>query len=182
MVAGKTKLGAIVGVSAAVLGSGSSAWAQSAWWDGAEAAAPPVIRPAAPLPPAPTVAQLEPPAEAPQGDWVYTATYGWVWVPAGAATAPVGEEPYAYLYTPTYGWTWCASPWGSGPYFYGEWASNPWQWSYAPRVWAGRTWVTPRVAPRAYHSGYDSGYGAPRAYAAQLAARRNVAPPAYRIR
>ena len=103
------------------------------------------------------------PAPRPEGQWVYTEEYGWVWVPAGASTSPIGDEPYVYLYTPAYGWTWYVSPWGWGPFNYGPWLHRPWAWHYAPRVWGGRVWIAPRVHvwPHAYgseHFGYRGVY------------------------
>jgi hypothetical protein len=62
----------------------------------------------------------------PTGQWVFTSTYGWIWVPNGAATSAVEGVPYTYLYTPAYGWTWYVSPWGWGPYHYGGWVRHPW--------------------------------------------------------
>jgi hypothetical protein len=92
------------------------------------------------------VAQVAPPAAQwvysyPTGQWVFTSTYGWIWVPAGTETTAVEDVPYAYLYTPAYGWTWYVSPWGRGPYRYGVWVRHPW----VPRGWH-RAWVAhPRV-------------------------------------
>jgi hypothetical protein len=78
----------------------------------------------------------------PTGQWVFTSTYGWIWVPAGTATEAVDGTPYVYLYTPSYGWTWYVSPWGWGPYRYGVWVRHPW----LPR---GRYWVArPHVVVR----------------------------------
>jgi hypothetical protein len=94
---------------------------------------------AEPLPALPSHApQYAPtPAEAPQasqwvrsypdGQWVYTSSYGWIWVPADAATETVEGVPYAYLYTPHFGWTWYLSPWGWGTYHYGIWVTRPWR-------------------------------------------------------
>ena len=104
-------------------------------------------------PPVPAVPQ--------QGQWVYTETYGWIWVPEGSTTVLVQEQPYVYLYTPTYGWTWYGSPWGPGRYYVGPWVHHAWG---PPRVWhrgglyAPHVVVHPRIvgAPRVYRSG---GYG-----------------------
>jgi hypothetical protein len=105
----------------------------------------------APPPPPPAGAsaagQPAPPTAAPlvnayqTGQWVYLSSYGWVWVPAGAASTEMEGVPYAYLYTPAYGWTWYVSPWGWGPYRYGFWVRHPWHpvglhgyWVARPRV------------------------------------------------
>jgi hypothetical protein len=52
---------------------------------------------------------------------VYTAQYGWIWMPyaAGYTYAPPGAGgPSMYVYYPAYGWTWVAAPWvwGLGPW------------------------------------------------------------------
>ncbi|MEO6598897.1 MAG: hypothetical protein ABIQ16_03430 [Polyangiaceae bacterium] len=93
--------------------------------------------------------------EYPTGRWVFANGYGWMWVPANAATADNDGVPYAYMYTPTYGWTWYISPWGPGPYRYGGWVRRP----YHPVGWRGGWAAHPRVVvrlggpgPRYYHS------------------------------
>jgi len=78
------------------------------------------------------------------GHWVYTATYGWLWVPEGATTSVVDGVPYAYLYTPAYGWTWYISPWGPGAYRYGIWVRHPW----FPTGWRGPWVAHPRIVVR----------------------------------
>jgi hypothetical protein len=104
-------------------------------------APPPLLSQAGPPPPAPQQAgQGSPPPgwvySYPEGQWVYAANRGWIWVPAGAATTDVDGVPYAYLYVPAYGWTWYVSPWGWGPYHYGGWVARPW----LPLGWH-RGWV-----------------------------------------
>ena len=69
----------------------------------------------------------------PEGQWVYHATSGWIWIPAGAAAAGIDGVPYTYLYTPRYGWTWYVSPWGWGHYHYGPWVVRHAGWRH--------TWV-----------------------------------------
>lgn len=61
----------------------------------------------------------------PEGQWVYHATYGWIWIPAGAAATGLDGIPYSYLYTPRFGWNWYVSPWGWGHYHYGLWVTRP---------------------------------------------------------
>ncbi|MEA2746532.1 MAG: hypothetical protein QOI41_675 [Myxococcales bacterium] len=99
------------------------------------------------------------PAVPAQGQWVYTDTYGWIWVPEGATTVAVQEQPYVYLYTPAYGWTWYGSPWGHGRYYVGPWVHHAWG---PPRVWhrgglyapAPHAFVHSRIAaPRVYRGG-----------------------------
>jgi len=113
-----------------------------------------------PLPPAQAAAPQPLPAEAaPQGQWVNTAEYGWIWIPAGAMSYDVGNEPYVYLYTPTYGWTWYASPWGWGPYAYGPWVSGPWPYGF--RVWVhgsgGWRWHHMALGAEHLRGGYFGG-------------------------
>jgi hypothetical protein len=100
---------------------------------------PPAGASAAEQPAQPTAAPLV--NAYPTGQWVYLSSYGWVWVPAGAASTEMEGVPYAYLYTPAYGWTWYVSPWGWGPYRYGFWVRHPWHpvglhgyWVARPRV------------------------------------------------
>ena len=56
-----------------------------------------------------------PPQPAATGQWVYTAQYGWIWMPYGVQytyeSADGGAYPYEYVYYRTYGWTWLAAPW-----------------------------------------------------------------------
>ena len=80
----------------------------------------------------------------PNGQWVYTASYGWVWVPAEATTSVIDGVPYAYLYTPGYGWTWYISPWGPGVYHYGVWVRHPW----FPIGWRGPWVAHPHIVIR----------------------------------
>jgi hypothetical protein len=121
-------------------------------------------------PPAPAVsapAPIVPAQPPPQGQWVNTAQYGLVWVPAGASVLDVGGVPSVYLYTPSYGWSWYASPWGYGPFAYGAWVHGAWPFGF--RVWRrsnyGWGWyhgphVNVYVGPR-YGHGYAR-YGYPR--------------------
>lgn len=108
---------------------------------------------AAPAQSAPVYTGTAPPPGVPavpaQGQWVYTDQYGWIWVPEGATTVYVQEQPYVYLYTPVYGWTWYGSPWGPGRYYYGPWVHHVWG---APRVWHRGGWYAPHVVvrPRVY--------------------------------
>jgi hypothetical protein len=122
-------------------------------------AAPPTgeqapAQPAQSPPPADAQAQATPTAPPPPqsqwvysyptGQWVYTTSYGWVWVPAGAAAQPIEGVPYSYLYTPAYGWTWYISPWGWGGYHYGPWVRHAW----APVGWRGGWVAHPHVFVR----------------------------------
>jgi hypothetical protein len=94
--------------------------------------------PAAPAPSAPLAYSYA------TGQWVYADGRGWIWVPAGTASADVDGVPYVYLYTPSYGWTWYVSPWGFGPYRYGVWIHHP----FYPGGWRGHWVAHPRVVVR----------------------------------
>jgi hypothetical protein len=123
---------------------------------------------AAPTSPAPTppvvAAPPVPPVQA-EGQWVYTDTYGWIWVPQGSSAVVVQERPYVYLYTPVYGWTWYGSPWGYGGYHAGPWVHAGWG---PARVWHRGGWYAPAprmvarprvVAPPVYRGGVGVGHG-----------------------
>jgi hypothetical protein len=77
----------------------------------------------------------------PNGQWVYLADRGWVWVPTGASTVDTDGVPYVYLYTPSHGWTWYVSPWGWGPYHYGPWYRHPWHPVGGHGYWVARPHV-----------------------------------------
>jgi hypothetical protein len=113
--------------------------------------------PISPAPPPPVVAPPPVPAVQTEGQWVYTETYGWIWVPQGSSAVIVQERPYVYLYTPVYGWTWYGSPWGYGGYYAGPWVHAAWG---PMRVWHRGGWYAP--PPRV------------------VARPRVVAPPVYR--
>jgi hypothetical protein len=102
--------------------------------------APPANQPPAPPqrpPSAPAQAQ-QPPAPA-AGQWVYTAQYGWVWMPYGEQYTYEPDSsnayPYAYLYEPDIGWAWVVAPWiwgwGPMPYF-GYWGPWHFHWYRGP--------------------------------------------------
>ena len=63
----------------------------------------------------PTEAQSPPPAT---GQWVYTAQYGWIWLPYGSEytnePTTAGTYPYEYAYDPGYGLELAASAMGLG--------------------------------------------------------------------
>jgi hypothetical protein len=85
---------------------------------------PPSLLPQAPVPvhpiaPAPRVVETIPVATG--GQWVYTAQYGWLYMPYGERfVLTQTAAPYAYVYYPSFGWRWLVAPWlaGSGPYPY----------------------------------------------------------------
>jgi hypothetical protein len=101
---------------------------------------------AAPLPqstePPPSAAAAPPAAPAPavpNGQWVYTGQYGWVWMPYEQAYTQVYPDEsvaYMYVYYPAVGWNWMVAPWvlGFGPLPYWgpfgaarfAWYAHPW--------------------------------------------------------
>ena len=85
---------------------------------GARAVPSPIGTPGAPSeepppPPGPAV---------PDGQWVYTQQYGWIWEPHAQAYTyiPPGSEgePLVFVFYPAYGWRWVVAPWvwGVGPW------------------------------------------------------------------
>ena len=149
---------------------------------GAEAAGPANEKPP-PAPPtaAPTTQPPPPPGQsggqAEDGRWVYTAKYGWVFVPGGVQTeenpysAPAAPAyPYAYVYQPALGWSWLGTPWiwGAGN-LYWPWYSRRFGWwggwgAYQPLYggwglglgWGGYGW---RGGWGGYGYGWGGGYG-----------------------
>jgi hypothetical protein len=89
-------------------------------------------------PPGPPPGSLPPPppnlASRPEGQWVFTQQYGWIWMPHGDAFTwvPPGAtgEPLEFVFHGSYGWTWVAAPWvwGAGP--------SPWFGRPGPRPYA----------------------------------------------
>jgi hypothetical protein len=53
------------------------------------------------------------------GQWVYTAQYGWVWMPFGPqfVHVPPGGPPQMFVFYPVVGWRWVVAAWvwGLGP-------------------------------------------------------------------
>ncbi|MFT3913051.1 MAG: hypothetical protein QM704_02860 [Anaeromyxobacteraceae bacterium] len=121
-------------------------------------AQPPAVPEAAPAPapaaPAPAV-----------GRWVYTAQYGWLWMPYEPQYYAIPGDPQlfpsAFVFYPAYGWRWVVAPWvyGYGPQPYWgpggvvafSWWSRPWfrvggYWGWgAYRGWGPyRGWMGPR--------------------------------------
>ena len=91
------------------------------------------------------------PAEANDGQWVYTQQYGWVWLGYARESTYITPEGYAYSYAyyPGNGWCWLYSPWVYG------WGPAP-HWGVRGRryfVWYAHPWFArpagpPRPAPR----------------------------------
>jgi hypothetical protein len=81
----------------------------------------------------------------PDGQWVFTQQYGWIWMPFGQsytyAPTVAGGDPYMFVYYPAFGWRWIAAPWvfgiGPRPYF-GVWGWHHYGW-YG-HGWYGHHW------------------------------------------
>ena len=150
---------------------------------GPESTLPPPPESAPPLPPAQVIAPPAPTAP-PQaerasvppvdGQWVYTAQFGWVWMPFGPQFVHVptgGAPPQMFVFYPAFGWRWVVAPWvwGLGPQpFWGVHGSAQFGWwgrgfgrwyGFGPHYtgwngryyWSGSRWVAPPrryVAPR----------------------------------
>lgn len=156
--------------------------------------APPVQLPPAPVPYAAPRVVVTTPAVA-GGQWVYTAQYGWLYMPYGhrfVLTHAAG--PYAYVYYPSYGWRWLAAPWvvGSGPYpYFGVRGPFAYRWyrglrhSHHPMaVHYARLHRQPWRAPRAaapYRSGHGIRVVRPHAPARAAIVHRPVAGPRARM-
>jgi hypothetical protein len=111
---------------------------------------------AAPAAPA-TQAQAAP-ADA-NGQWVYTAQYGWVWMPYGAGYTYVStdeaSDPYMYVYYPSFGWRWLEAPWVFG------WGPSPYwgSWGCGRFAWYSHPWFNSHEYRGSRHSRYGGWAG-----------------------
>ena len=125
---------------------------------------PPVSAPTAPpmqmsAPPEPTFSPQAETLNVPptNGQWVYTAQYGWVWMPFGPEfvfVPPGGAPPQMFLFYPAVGWRWVVAPWvwglGPQPYWgvhgtsrFPWWGRGSGRWyAFGPPYvgWGGRYW------------------------------------------
>jgi hypothetical protein len=93
------------------------------------------------------------------GDWVYTSSYGYVWVPGDIDES---WRPYyngRWLWLSLSGWTWLPyEPWGWSTFHYGRWH---WRyglgWYWIPSTIWGPAWVS-------WYWGYDYFGWAPLSY------------------
>jgi hypothetical protein len=112
-----------------------------------------ILQTPAPSQPAPTA-----------GQWVYTAQYGWVWMPYGSQYVDEAG-PCAYVFAVGFGWRWVAAPWvwgwGAYPYF-GVWGPAHFAW-YRGLYRGGWGWGRYRGSPR--FTGYGARYFSGHAYA-----------------
>ena len=104
----------------------------------------------------------------PEGEWVYTSQYGWIWAPYAQTythVIPESNLAYSYVYYPSFGWRWVVAPWvlgfGVAPRWgvYGParfaWHVRPWFRVGVPyRPFVGPGWVRP-----GFGGGYRGGWG-----------------------
>jgi hypothetical protein len=167
-----------------------------------EPASPPTAQPEETPPPAPSKVPpppSEPRPSVPEGQWVYTAQYGWIWMPYAddyTYVPPYGYgAPYMYVYYPFYGWAWVDAPWvwgwGPWPYFglygslrfawYGHgWWRHPGRWHYWPGPHRG-IWPSRGVRPvlRPHHGILPGVRPAPRPYHGSFPSR-GIGPAPHR--
>lgn len=99
------------------------------------------------------------------GQWVYTAQYGWVWMPYGSQYVyePTyeGTYPYSYVYYPASGWIWVASPWvyGWGPWPYFGVYGPRFFWFSHPGFYGRFGYRFPHRAYRGWGNHYGGGWG-----------------------
>ena len=89
-------------------------------------------------------------APAPAGQWVFTAQYGWVFMPYGQQYVDAGA--YQYVFSVRVGWSWVSAPWlwgsGASPWFgrlgpsHFVWYRRPYRSGY---VWGGYRGSSVRV-------------------------------------
>jgi hypothetical protein len=130
---------------------------------------PPPELPAPPQPEAepapPPEVEAPPPAAIPDGQWVFTSQYGWVFMPYEQAYTyvPAYGDPFMFVFYPTYGWRWLRAPWvfGVGPRPY--WGSRGYvRFAWHAHPWFVRRGVVMRAPParggRVYvHGGHAGG-------------------------
>ena len=91
---------------------------------------------------------------APQGQYVYTQQYGWVYAPYEqnyTYVDPNASAAQMYIYRPSIGWGWYVAPWvlgvGARPYW-GAWGPNRYSWYAHPwfhtGVYGGGRYYGPR--------------------------------------
>ncbi|MFN0277710.1 MAG: DUF6600 domain-containing protein [Pyrinomonadaceae bacterium] len=86
------------------------------------------------------------------GDWVHTASYGYVWRPYRRVTSHYADwSPYRYghwRWIPPYGWTWVNDePWGWATYHHGRWFYDDGYWHWSPYGYHRyrRSWWSPAL-------------------------------------
>jgi hypothetical protein len=100
--------------------------------------------------------QAMPVTSVPAGQWVYTAQYGWLWMPYDAAytqVVPDAALAYTFAYYPAFGWRWVVAPWVLGLGVVPRWGAlgpNHFAWYGRPRFhvptpYRGAGWGRPTV-------------------------------------
>ncbi|MBL8910586.1 MAG: hypothetical protein JNM17_07760 [Archangium sp.] len=84
----------------------------------------------------------------PDGQWVYTQQYGWLWLPYDASYAQTtATTSLAYAYGPALGWSWINAPWviglGPRPWFGTRIARAHYAW-WRPVIHPARVMTGPR--------------------------------------
>jgi len=94
------------------------------------------------------------------GDWVHTASYGYVWRPYRNSLSHYADwSPYRYghwRWIPAFGWTWVNDePWGWATYHYGRWFHDAGHWYWSPYGYyrQTRSWWRPALV---YMSVYNN--------------------------
>ena len=111
---------------------------------------PPSAAPSAEPPPPPAAVQA-----APDGQWVFTNQYGWVFMPYAETYTyvPAAGDALAYVYGPAFGWRWLSAPWvfGLGPRpFWGPRGDARFVWRADPSF-THRAFVAHAAAPHSLH-------------------------------
>jgi hypothetical protein len=111
----------------------------------AAAPPPPTAAPQQPATPALTT-PVRVAAPAPEGQWVFTQQYGWVYMPYAQSYTyvPAVGDPLVYVYYGSAGWRWVRAPWliGTGPSPY--WGPM----GYVRFAWYARPWFARRIVYR----------------------------------
>ncbi|MBK8466081.1 MAG: FecR domain-containing protein [Chloracidobacterium sp.] len=86
------------------------------------------------------------------GDWVHTASYGYVWRPYRNSLSHYADwSPYRYghwRWIPPFGWTWVNDePWGWATYHHGRWFHDAGHWYWSPYGYYrhSRSWWRPAL-------------------------------------
>ena len=117
------------------------------------AAVIPAPPPAAPAPAPVVTAPVVTARPVPEGQWVMTGQYGWVYMPYAQAYTyvPPAGSPSMYVFYPAFGWRWVTAPWvvGVGPV--PSWGPH----GYVRFAWYARPWFArPVVVRRGRHHGW----------------------------
>jgi hypothetical protein len=172
---GRTRLGLLLCMLALLTGAPLCTAASALAQESESAAPPPNEEPPSEIPPPPPAelpappepqnappeaatgsAPIDEPAATPQpeGQWVFTTQYGWVFMPYAQdyTYVPASGYPLMYVFYPHYGWRWLNAPWvyGVGPHPY--WGPR----GYGYFAWHAHPWFSQRAG--AYRAGPAGGY------------------------